>query len=71
MTAISPISSMSSTTAYQPTVTQADDKQAAGTRKAGHHGGHGGHHRAEAPTPVPDPATTAGISTSSTLDVTA
>jgi hypothetical protein len=65
MSAISPISSTTSTTAYQPTVTQADDKPAEGTRKAGHHGGHGGHRHAEAPAPAQDPTATG------TLDVMA
>jgi hypothetical protein len=71
MTAINSIGSTTSTASYQPTVSSADatQKQDA-TRKAGHHGHHGGHHRAEAPAPTtttPDTST----STSSLIDIMA
>jgi hypothetical protein len=79
MTAINPIGSATGTTAYQPAasqnVSQAADPQQAetqkqeGTRKAGHHGHHGGHRRAEAPAPAPAPASQS--SSSSLLDVVA
>jgi hypothetical protein len=80
MNAISSISSMTSTSSYQPAAAAAspvDDLQKQqGTKKAGHHG-HG--HRAAPPAPAPAPATDPtdpangidGTSTSSLFDVTA
>jgi hypothetical protein len=78
MNAISPISSMNSTSSYQPAAAAAspvDDLQKQqGTKKAGHHG-HGHRAAPPAPAPTPDPTdpTTGvdGTSTSSLFDVTA
>jgi hypothetical protein len=68
MTAINPISSMTSTSSYQPTASAADGPPKQEAVKKAHH--HGGHHKAPAPAPAP---TTPGTSTStsSILDVTA